>query len=375
MLFFIFKIYQRLKKTCPIPRKKLRQSGFLPALALSALFPLAAGCALLSPDSPPPEERQAAPAAVNSPAPLVRHMLALGTVVTLRAEGEEAAAALDESAARLRALDALFDAANPESDIARLNAAAGGDSIAIAPETRHLLEISQEYSARTGGAWDITIGPLSYLWREAIARQSVPEGKAVQEARALVDWQKLELTPDGHARLLKPGMAVDPGGAAKGLALDEVRRIFSAHHIKNGLISLGESSLCAVGQNPAQKPWQIALRHPRQKPPARLGVLPLTGALLATSGDYEHFFIADGRRYHHIIDPRTGWPAENGTAGAVLALPDTDPSVGLSSDILSTILFILGNDGAALLPPDASALLIAEDGSITVLGAPLPLMP
>ena len=204
MLFFIFKIYQRLKKTYPIPRKRLRQSGFLPALALSALFPLAAGCALFSPDPPPPGERQVAPAAVNSPAPLVRNMLALGTVVTLRAEGEEAAAALDESAARLHALDALFDAANPESDIARLNAAAGGDPVPIAPETRHLLEISQEYSARTGGAWDITIGPLSYLWREAIARQSVPEGKAVQEARALVDWQKLELTPDGHARLLKP---------------------------------------------------------------------------------------------------------------------------------------------------------------------------
>ena len=209
MLFFIFKIYQRLKKTCPIPRKKLRQSGFLPALALSALFPLAAGCALLSPDSPPPGERQAAPAAVNSPAPLVRNMLALGTVVTLRAEGKEAAAALDESTARLHVLDALFDAANPESDIARLNAAAGGDPVAIAPETRRLLEISQEYSARTGGAWDITIGPLSYLWREAIARQSVPEEKAVQEARALVDWQKLELTPDGHAA--KAGHGRRPG--------------------------------------------------------------------------------------------------------------------------------------------------------------------
>lgn len=375
MLFFIFKIYQRLKKTYPIPRKRLRQRGFLPALTLSALFFLTAGCALLSPDPPPLRERQASPAAVNSPAPLVRHMLALGTVVTLRAEGEEAAAALDESAARLRALDALFDAANPESDISRLNAAAGGAPVAIALETLRLLEISQAYSARTDGAWDITIGPLSRLWREAIARQSVPDENAVREARALVDWQKLELTPDGHARLLEPGMAVDPGGAAKGLALDEVRRIFAAYHIKNGLISLGESSLCAVGQNPAQKPWQIALRHPRQKPPARLGVLPLTGALLASSGDYEHFFIADGRRYHHIIDPRTGWPTENGIAGAVLVLPDTDPNVGLSSDILSTILFILGGDGAALLPPDASAFLITADGSITALGAPLPLMP
>lgn len=313
-------------------------------------------------------------ASANDPtAPRVRHLLALGTVITLRAEGEGAAAALDESAARLHALDALFDADRPTSDIARLNAAAGGAPIPIAPETHRLLMHAQAYAAQTVGAWDITIGPLSRLWRKAIAEERVPKDDEIEAARALVDWRKLELTPEDHARLVAPGMAIDPGGAVKGLALDEVRRIFAAHHIENGLISLGESTLCAIGESPAHRPWQIALRHPRQAPPARLGVLSLTGAVLSTSGDYEHFFIAEGRRYHHLIDPRTGWPAETGVASAVLTLPSAAPDAGLSSDLLSTALFLLGSDGASLLPDGASALLIAADGTVTALGTPLPL--
>lgn len=313
-------------------------------------------------------------ASANDPtAPRVRHLLALGTVVTLRAEGEGAAAALDESAARLHALDALFDADRPTSDIARLNAAAGGAPIPIAPETHRLLTNAQAYAAQTAGAWDITIGPLSRLWRKAIAEGHVPKDDEIEAARALVDWRKLELTPEDHARLAAPGMAIDPGGAVKGLALDEVRRIFAAHHIENGLISLGESTLCAIGESPAHRPWQIALRHPRQAPPARLGVLSLTGAVLSTSGDYEHFFIAEGRHYHHLIDPRTGWPAETGVASAVLTLPSAAPDAGLSSDLLSTALFLLGSDGASLLPDGASALLIAADGTVTALGTPLPL--
>lgn len=330
--------------------------------------------------SAPADGRQKSPlaesdaASANDPAaPRVRHLLALGTVVTLRAEGEGAAAALDESAARLRALDALFDADRPTSDIARLNAAAGGAPIPIAPETHRLLAHAQAYAAQTAGAWDITIGPLSRLWRKATAEECVPNGDEIEAARTLVDWRKLELTPEGHARLAAPGMSLDPGGAVKGLALDEVRRIFATHHIENGLISLGESTLCAIGESPAHRPWQIALRHPRQAPPARLGVLSLTGAVLSTSGDYEHFFIAEGRRYHHLIDPRTGWPADTGVVGAVLSLPSADPDAGLASDLLSTALFLLGEDGAALLPDGASALLIAADGTVTALGTPLSL--
>ena len=309
-------------------------------------------------------------AAPTPGAPHLRHLLAFGTVVTLRAEGEGAAAALDESTARLRALDALFDAAQPTSDIAQLNEAAGGAPIPIAPETQRLFAHAQAYAEKTDGAWDITIGPLRRLWQEALSAQRVPTKDEIEAARALVDWRKLEITPEGHARLKEPGMSLDVGGAVKGQAADEVRGIFAAHHIENGLISLGESTLCALGESPAHRPWQIALKHPRQAPPARAAVLSLTDAILSTSGDYEHFFIAEGRRYHHLLDPRTGWPRETDVASVVLTLPATAPDAGLTSDILSTALFLLAPDGASLLPDGASALLIAPDGTLTALEAP-----
>lgn len=309
----------------------------------------------------------------------LRRTIALGTVVTLEASGAEAEAALTETIARLRALDALLSPENPTSDIARINAAAGKAPVPIAPETERLLSRSALYSDRTGGAWDITVGPLSHLWRDALDRQSVPEAAAVEAARARVDWRRLEVA-GGHAYLSAAGMSIDPGGALKGLIMDEARRIFAAHRIESGLISLGTSSLCAVGEKAPGRPWQIALRHPRRDAAAPLGVLSLADALLTVSGDYEHFFSAQGRRYHHIIDPRTGYPTENGVAEVVLSLPPEDPDAGLTADILSTALFVLDEDGAtlfapSLLPTGASLLFIAPDGTITPHGAPLPLTP
>lgn len=285
----------------------------------------------------PSAAKDTADAPTVSPGPIapraLRRTIALGTIVTLEASGAEAEAALTETIARLRELDALLNAENPSSDIARINAAAGKATVPIAPETERLLSRSALYSDRTDGAWDITIGPLSRLWRDALAREAVPEAAAVAAARARVDWRQLEVA-DGHAYLPAAGMIIDLGGALKGLIMDEARRIFAAHHIESGLISLGTSSLCAVGEKAPGRPWQIALRHPRRDAAAPLGVLSLADALLTVSGDYEHFFSAQGRRYHHIIDPRTGYPTENGVAEVVLSLSPEDPDAGLTADIL-----------------------------------------
>lgn len=306
--------------------------------------------------------------------PRVQSGLVLHTVVSLTAHGDAAGIALAESMARLEELEKIFDPENPASDIARLNAAAGGAPIPISADTYRLLRLSQEYSARTEGAWDITIGPLSRLWREALRQGAPPDPAAVAAARQLVDWRQLYLAPDGSASLLKEGMAIDPGGALKGLALDEVRRIFARHHIEHGLVNLGRSSLWGVGVNGRGEPWQIALRHPRLEPPARLGVVALRGAVLSTSGDYEQFFLAGGQRFHHLIDPRSGWPAA-GSASVTVALSAEDPDAGLTADILSTALLVMGEPGAALLPSGASAIFAAPDGSVRCLGAPLTLSP
>ncbi len=278
----------------------------------------------------------------EAPRTAARSLLVLHTVASLMAEGPGAEAAVEESAARLKELELRLDPDQPTSDIARLNAAAGLEPVTLSPEVYHLLAVSRELSIRSGGAWDVTIGPLSRLWREALAKGELPDNEAVARTRALVDCWNLQLLPNGQAMLTEPGMAVDPGGAAKGLALDEVRRIYARHGVKSGLISLGESAVYAVGRKADGEPWQIALRHPREPLPARLGRLPLTDAALSASGDYEQFIDVDGTRFHHILDPFTGWPVVNGTAAVAFLVSGENPDAGLVADILSTALFVMG---------------------------------
>lgn len=273
---------------------------------------------------------------------------AMGATLRLKAEGTGAAEAIAESAARAKELEALCSTKNPDSDVSRLNAMAGQGYVPLHDEVYHMLEVAQKYAALSDGAFDVTIGPLSRLWREARKTERVPAPEEVAAAQRLVGWEMLHLRPEDRSAFLElPGMAIDLGGLAKGFVLDEMRRIYQAHGVENGLIDFGSSSICALGHNPEGEPWNIGLRHPRSEEDSELmAVLPLSGAMMSTSGDYErrHYFLQDGRRYHHIIDPRTGYPTGDEAVSATVMLPDDVPDAGLVADILSTAAFVMGGE-------------------------------
>ncbi len=281
-----------------------------------------------------------------------RAVLVFGTVAKLHAEGKEAEAAVAECIKRLDELNRLLGADDPVAPLVQLHAAAGnGAWVALPPELWHILSVSQKYSELTNGAWDVTIAPLSHLWKRALADGLPPSNKEIEDMRKVIGWQKLELREnDKSARLTETGMALDLGGLRKGFALDECLRIYRKYQA-TGLIDLGESSLAAVGGKSRADPFRIALRHPRETVPARLGVLRLKDAALSSSGDYEHFFLYDGVRYHHILDPRTGRPVQNGVVSVFLHIAADEPNAGLVSDILSTAFFVTGAERSlALLP-------------------------
>lgn len=281
-----------------------------------------------------------------------RTAVIFGTVVRLSAMGDTAEIAVAECLDQLDALDRLFGADDPSAPLAKLRDAAGtGEWVAMPPKLWHILHLSQSYSAQTDGAWDITVGALSAIWKKSLVDGVPPSGEAVLTAREKIGWKKLDLrASDKSARLAEAGMSLDLGGVRKGFALDECRRIYAKHHV-TGLIDLGESSIAAIGEKASGEPFRIALRHPRQESPARLGVLLMKDAALSTSGDYEHFFIADGARYHHILDTRTGFPAKSGVASVFVRIGAEEPDAGLISDMLSTAFFVLGTEKSlALLP-------------------------
>ena len=307
--------------------------------------------------------------------------LVMGTVARLTVRADEIT-----SQAALR--DGLAVLAQTERDadrgaLAAMEALAGtGTWTEVSPTLYETLRLAQEVARRSNGAFDVTAGALTELWERARAEKLPPSAEKVAAARSHVGYEALELraVEEGgqtryEARLMKAGMKIDRGALIKGLALDGIHSTWQDADIKNALADLGTSSILGMGVNEVGEPWQIGIRNPRgERAGDVLAVLPLSDEVLSASGDDERFFLYEGRRYHHLIDPRTGYPADTGLASVVVTLPlngDALPAwqghMGALSDMLSTAVFVLGPEaGRALLAdfPPALVILIGTDGSV-----------
>jgi thiamine biosynthesis lipoprotein len=272
----------------------------------------------------------------------------MGTFLTVSAYAPDSAAALAAVAAAGRAVfrvDSLMSTWKPESEISRLNAAAGaGTWVPLSAETLQVLLASAAVARASGGAFDVTVGPLMHAWGFRGGEPGLPAAPAFDSARALVGQHYLEIDSAGaRARLNRAGAAVDLGAIAKGYALDLAGAAMRRAGAGAGLVDLGGNVL-AFGPPPGgRKQWTVGILDPRD-PAGTIGRIRLREGSVATSGDYEQFFEAGGVRYSHIMDPRTGAPAR-GTLQVTVAAP-----TGLQADGLSTALFVLGPDaGRALL--------------------------
>lgn len=293
----------------------------------------------------------------------------MDTTVQLRAQGDEAKQAVEEGIKRVQELDALASTTSPTSDISRINAAAGKEYVSVDPAIYDMIAFSKGFSEKTDGAWDISVGIVTKLWDIGNSDEHIPSHAEIEEALQKVNYKDILLRPEDHSVMLKrEGMSIDLGGIAKGFAVDEVRKIYAAHHIKQGLINLGASSMYALGKTDKGKPWKIGIRHPRNEDPqAYLGIVSIEDEALGTSGDYERYFIQDGVRYHHIFDPRTGYPSRSGVmSDSIIVRGDVDHA-GMLSDMLTTIVFILGPEkGLSFLKgmEGVEGEITMEDGSI-----------
>lgn len=292
-----------------------------------------------------------------STAPVRREFFAMDTVITLEAYGDSAA--LDAAQAEILRLEQLFSIGESKSDVARLNAQG---TLTLSPETAALLAEAQEISEATGGALDVTIGPVVRLWGWYDGVPTVPDAAELAAALALVDFERLRL--EGlEATLELPGMAVDLGGIAKGFAAASAAKVLQDQGVTSALLNLG-GNIRAVGAKPDGSPWIVGIADP-QDPAGYCCTVEATDCAVVTSGDYQRYFTQDGQTYHHIFDPETGYPAETGLR-SVTVLCENDTW----ADGLSTALFVLGlQDGTALwrsCPVDFEAVFLTDDGiSIT----------
>lgn len=296
----------------------------------------------------------------------------LHTFVEIKAYGEGTAAAIDAAFAEMTRVNDLLNNYDSASDVSRINAAAGTGPVPISPETMDALHTAITFCDLTGGALDITVGPLLKLWGfakdEPGLAGAVPDQRAIRRTKDLVDYRELELMQSCdrgvcsyRARLKKPGMWIDVGAFSKGYVADRAMEVLNRMGIKNALISAG-GTICARGMKPDGSSWTVAVRHPR-KEDSFLTFVKLSDASISTSGDYERFYQHQGKRLSHIIDPRSGMPVERMQSVSVIARS------GVESDALSTALFVLGeNNGIALAEslPGTAALIVTGDGRIVM---------
>jgi thiamine biosynthesis lipoprotein len=281
----------------------------------------------------------------------------MGTVleVTLRAADEPAGRALlDRLYARTADLEAELSSWQPDSSLSRLNAAAGTGPQPVAPELAALLREALPLSARTEGSFDVSVGPLVALWKEAGRRGRLPSAEELASARAKVGAQLVELSGERVA-LAKRGMSIDLGGVAKGHALDRLAALLRAEGVADALLSFGESSIVALGAPEGGGRWRLLVRGPTG---AYVGVVGLRDQALSVSGSLGQFEEIGGRRFGHVIDPRSGMPAQDARVALVLA-PTAAAAEGWSKALL-----VLGPErGLALAEaePGVEALLLAED--------------
>ncbi len=256
---------------------------------------------------------------------------------------------------RIAALDAILSDYQPESELMRLCAQAGGPPIPVSAELFDVLERSQAISRKSGGAFDATVGPVVRLWRRARRDRKLPATDRLAEARALVGWEQVELDPKARTvRLAKPGMKLDLGGIAKGYAsqaaIDELARL----GVRKALVA-GAGDIVA-GDPPPDAPgtgWLIGIApvEDPKGPPRQF--LRVHNAAVSTAGDAERFVEIAGKRYSHIVDPRTGLGVVDRCSVTVVA-PD-----GATADSLDTAAYVLGPErGLALIEstPGAAAL-------------------
>lgn len=247
--------------------------------------------------------------------------------------------------------------ASSPGDVLKINGNAGLKPVQVSADIIRIIQRSQEYAGLTGGAFDVSIGPVMDSWGFGKNQQYVPADEEIGRALNLVDYGKVEVDPDKATVFLpEPGMSLDLGGVAKGYATDEAVKALKKAGIKHALINAG-GCVYALGTRPDGEPWRVGIQDPRRSGDI-IAILSLKDSAAVTSGDYQRYFEQGGVRYHHIIAPSTGKQARDLIQTTVVSESATD------ADILSTALFVLGpGRGMSFVEdlPGTGAILVGPD--------------
>lgn len=278
--------------------------------------------------------------------------------ITIISESSPAAHAAARAAFDAAAgLDSALSIYRPGSDFSRINESAGRDTVEVSARTMEVLLACGRFHDLTHGAFDPSIGPLMRLWKLQ-GEGNVPAQAEIDSVLNLIGFAKVFLDPATRRVYLPSGMRLDAGAIGKGCAADIARFALAQHGVTRCMVDLG-GNVATLGKGPTRGVWAVGIRDPLHHN-RLVGSLEINDAALATSGQYEQYFVRDGIRYGHIVDPRTGRPADDVLSVTILAADAT------TTDALSTGVFVLGpGDGMALVErmPGVETVIVTDPGA------------
>ncbi|AZR72602.1 hypothetical protein BBF96_03890 [Anoxybacter fermentans] len=288
---------------------------------------------------------------------VTRTSFIMGTLVTVKVYGPDRAKIADEVLAELKRIEELMSINITESEVNEINSNAGVKPVKVSEDTFKVIKLAKEYAEMTNGLFDPSVGPLVQLWGIGTRHKKVPTKEELAEVLPLINYKNIILDEKNQTVYLsRPGMMIDVGGIAKGYAADLAIDIFKKHKVKSGYVNIG-GNVMVYGKKPDKSLWRIGIQDPRAPRDDLMAVISLENQAVVTSGDYERYFIENGIRYHHILNPKTGYPARTGLISATV--------IGDSSfhaDALSTSVFLLGPEkGMALAKKMGYEVMVITD--------------
>ena len=288
----------------------------------------------------------------------------MGTFLELtlwHAEPGVAKRMIRDAAKEVHRLEEILSDFDPDSSLSRLNQQAGKGKTKVPPELYELLKVARWFSAKTFGDFDVTIGSLMELWRETSSRGRLPDRDALARVLDRIGYEKLKIYSGQEAELLLPGMKIDLGGIGKGYAVDRVVERLKATGVNAALINFGGSSIYAMGSPPGENSWEVGLHGTD----GRLrGLIHLRNMALSTSGSMGKFWTIGGKRYGHLIDPKSGMPVSDVRMATVIT------SSATAAEVLTKPLVLRGKDALRTVVqfPGTEAVVISEHGSLFFSG-------
>ncbi|MNW43107.1 Thiamine biosynthesis lipoprotein ApbE precursor [compost metagenome] len=299
--------------------------------------------------------------------PVARQYFIFDTVVNIKLyDDAKAEEHLDHIDTMLKALDKELSRTLEDSQLYKVNKEAGKQPVEVSEDTMVVVKRSIDYAEDTGGLFDPTVGGLVDLWDIGNEGAHVPAQEDLQRELNLVGYKDIVLDEAKRTVYLKrPGMVLDLGGIGKGYAADEVAEYLREEGVKSALVDLGGSSIIVIGSKPNGDSWNIGLQDPDSSRGISVGTIKLNDYVIDTSGIYERYFIEDGVMYHHILDPRTGAPAQNNLKSVTILAGNA-----MDADALSTFVYVMGlEEGLQYiegLGDDTEAMFITTDDKIYV---------